>query len=73
MTNVFNLYGITEVSCWATCELVTDDQLRENSNEEDDVVSRSVSLGQPLAGTVVELRNNDGVTSAGYGHIWIGI
>ena len=33
----------------------------------------AVSLGQPLANTVVELRNSDGVVCSGNGHIWIGM
>lgn len=96
-TSLFNLYGITEVSCWASCEAVTADQLRkmreeekskrrdeeearegkekeeEEDGEEGDI-SRAVSLGQPLSGTSIELRDERGnvVTSAGMGRIWIG-
>ena len=66
---MFNLYGITEVSCWATCEHVTNEQLRDKEG----IASGAVSLGQPLANTVVELRNSDGVVCSGNGHIWIGM
>lgn len=33
-TCVFNLYGITEVSCWASCETVTADKLKETGENE---------------------------------------
>ena len=89
---MFNVYGITEVSCWASCEAVTADQLRkmrekeeskeerkeeeeeaEKEEEEEADVNGAVSLGQPLSGTCVELRDERGkVITSGSGRIWIG-
>ncbi|KAI1888694.1 hypothetical protein AGOR_G00171370 [Albula goreensis] len=62
-TRIFNLYGITEVSCWATCyELHL-----ENMNLD------SVPLGSALRDTVVEVRGEDGaVVTQGDGQIFIG-
>ena len=64
-TVIFNIYGITEVSSWATCYQVTAD---------DDCDSpTTVPLGSPLLGTRVELRDEDGMPiDKGSGFIWIG-
>jgi acyl-CoA synthetase len=58
---IFNLYGITEVSCWATACETTGEELDE------------VALGHALEDTVVELRDEKGgkVTN-GEGEIYIG-
>lgn len=56
---VFNIYGITEVSCWASVHLVT--------NFED------VPLGEPLAETVFKIRNSENVLfNDGEGELFIG-
>ena len=56
---VYNIYGITEVSCWASINLVTD---RDDS-----------SLGIPLSDTIFEVRNQDGkVINEGVGELFIG-
>lgn len=58
---VFNLYGITEVSCWAS--------VMELGSEDTDV-----SLGEALDDTVLEVRNNYGKTIVdGEGEMFIGM
>ncbi|KAM7291043.1 hypothetical protein ISCGN_027618 [Ixodes scapularis] len=60
-TQLFNLYGITEVSCWATCQKIN---LGSNG---------AVPLGDPLAGTVLEVRKDSGeVIEEGEGRLFIG-
>ncbi|XP_044873883.1 beta-alanine-activating enzyme isoform X7 [Mauremys mutica] len=66
-THVFNLYGITEVSSWATCyripEVLSSD-LRFDS---------PVPLGSPLLGTTVEVRDATGsAVLDGEGQVFIG-
>lgn len=59
---IFNLYGISEVSCWATLHEITN----ESHNDE-------IPIGQTLDATLVELRDNYGViTNCGKGEIFIG-
>ena len=79
-TRIFNIYGITEVSSWATCyELPrTTDLYEECSNDHilnsDTLNSSVVPLGRPLLDTHVELRNENGdVITSGNGEIWIGM
>lgn len=56
---LYNIYGITEVSCWASISLVVD--------------FKDVSLGEPLTDTVLEIRNDDGlVINEGEGELFIG-
>ncbi|GLV35750.1 Aminoadipate-semialdehyde dehydrogenase [Carabus blaptoides fortunei] len=55
---LFNLYGITEVSCWASVEEVT---------------AVPVSLGETLDDTMFEIRTTDGnVIQNGEGELFIG-
>lgn len=57
---LYNLYGITELSCWATLHPI---------GRSDHVVP----LGRPLSGTVVEVRSPGGGTvSSGEGEVFIG-
>ncbi|XP_075052130.1 beta-alanine-activating enzyme isoform X2 [Mixophyes fleayi] len=66
-TRVFNLYGITEVSSWATYYEVPETIL--NSHTGSDIVT----LGSPLHGTTVEVRNDDGIKiEEGEGQVFIG-
>ncbi|XP_064481492.1 beta-alanine-activating enzyme-like isoform X2 [Ornithodoros turicata] len=62
-TEFYNVYGITEVSCWATCSRI-------------DVESRStepVPLGRPLEGTVLEVRSENGdAINEGLGTLFVG-
>ncbi|KAG0436476.1 hypothetical protein HPB47_017926 [Ixodes persulcatus] len=60
-TQLFNLYGITEVSCWATCQKI------------DLGTNGAVPLGNPLAGTVLELRKDSGeIIEEGEGTLFVG-
>ncbi|XP_066576016.1 beta-alanine-activating enzyme [Amia ocellicauda] len=67
-TQFFNLYGITEVSCWATCYKIPEEAISGNS-----VVCNSVPLGMPLLETTVEVRDQNGsVITQGEGQVFIG-
>ncbi|KAK6493094.1 beta-alanine-activating enzyme isoform X1 [Huso huso] len=67
-TQFFNLYGITEVSSWATCYMIPDDIIDSTSRSED-----SIPLGTPLLGTTVEVRDlNGSLIKQGEGKIFIG-
>ena len=82
---IYNLYGITEVSCWASCHLIPNEQLIEertvacdgNSMTDDlenvpvDTVN-TVPLGVPLLGTDIEIRDEQEVVEEGMGQIYIG-
>ncbi len=59
-TLLFNLYGVTEMSSWATCYQLPD-------------TAGPVLLGNPLLGSKVEVRNADGgAVESGEGIIWTG-
>lgn len=59
-TTIYNLYGITEVSCWATVSLY-------------DERSEKVDLGRPLEGTQLRVMNDEGEEiKEGNGLLWIG-
>ncbi|MGH0157829.1 UNVERIFIED_CONTAM: hypothetical protein FKN15_065100 [Acipenser sinensis] len=67
-TQFFNLYGITEVSSWATCYMIPDDIINSTSRSED-----PIPLGTPLLGTTVEVRDlNGSLIKQGEGKIFIG-
>ncbi|CAN2388622.1 Acyl-CoA synthetase family member 4 [Pristimantis euphronides] len=67
-TLIFNLYGVTEVSSWATYYEVPESVLNSPS-----WVNDSVPLGNPLHGTRVEVRNDDGVVvEEGEGQVYLG-
>ncbi|XP_066488528.1 beta-alanine-activating enzyme isoform X2 [Tiliqua scincoides] len=51
-THVFNIYGITEVSCWATCYQVPE-EIFSSCHRFDSLVP----LGSPLSGTTVEVKD----------------
>lgn len=63
-TDIFNLYGITEVSCVATCYRLTERDLKLDS----------VALGTPLSETLLEVRDEDGkiITDNRPGELFIG-
>ncbi|XP_072171423.1 beta-alanine-activating enzyme-like [Diadema setosum] len=65
-TEFHNLYGITEVSSWASCFKIPHKWLEGYSN-------KSIPLGDPLKGTILTVRNERGqeVTS-GQGQLYIG-
>ncbi|XP_076467763.1 beta-alanine-activating enzyme-like [Babylonia areolata] len=63
-TNIYNVYGITEVSCWATvhCARPADRSLKE-----------AVPIGEALTGTRIKVVDEQGVEiKNGVGHILIG-
>ena len=83
-TRIFNIYGITEVSSWATCyELPRAPCLHTGqstdcilSGDAIDVLDNAaiVPLGDPLLDTCVELRDeHSNVITSGNGEIWIGM
>ena len=74
-TAVYNLYGITEVSSWATCHRISfplpSSSLSSSSSANEHSL---VPLGQPLLGTTVEVRDADtnSKVTQGRGIIWLG-
>ena len=82
---IYNLYGITEVSCWASCHLIPNEQLIEErtvacdgKSVTDDLENvtvdtvNTVPLGVPLLGTDIEIRDEQEVVEEGMGQIYIG-
>ncbi|XP_077158160.1 beta-alanine-activating enzyme isoform X2 [Paroedura picta] len=68
-TQVFNLYGITEVSCWATCYKIPEALFGSDDHRFDS----PVPLGTPLSGTRVEVKNSSGSAILdGEGQVFIG-
>ncbi|XP_004681336.1 PREDICTED: acyl-CoA synthetase family member 4 [Condylura cristata] len=67
-TQIFNVYGITEVSSWATFYKIPEKIL--NSPLKCDM---PVQLGFPLLGTLVEVRDTNGFTiQEGNGQVYLG-
>ncbi|XP_053113285.1 beta-alanine-activating enzyme isoform X2 [Hemicordylus capensis] len=67
-TQIFNIYGITEVSCWATCYKVPEDVFSS-----DHRLDSLVPLGTPLSETTVEVKDASGSTILeGEGQVFIG-
>ncbi|NWU99282.1 ACSF4 enzyme, partial [Upupa epops] len=67
-TSVFNLYGVTEVSSWATCY-----RIPEEAFGADFRADFPVPLGSPLLGTKVEVRDTSGsAVVEGEGQLFIG-
>ncbi|XP_028658083.2 LOW QUALITY PROTEIN: beta-alanine-activating enzyme [Erpetoichthys calabaricus] len=67
-TQFFNLYGITEVSCWATCFQIPENNMCDTSNS-----NTVVPLGMPLLGTMVEVKDSDGhLINEGEGQVFLG-
>uniref|UniRef100_A0AAV2KWD1 Uncharacterized protein n=1 Tax=Knipowitschia caucasica TaxID=637954 RepID=A0AAV2KWD1_KNICA len=65
-TEIYNIYGITEVSCWACCHRITDRELQSRQ-------ASPVPLGFQMAGTEVEVRDDHGaVIEQGEGQVFIG-
>lgn len=63
-TDLYNLYGITEISCWASVKRM-DFLYLESSKE--------ISIGTPLAETFIKITNDDNQTmDIGLGNIHIG-
>lgn len=67
-TQIFNIYGITEVSSWATFYRIPEKILNSTLKCEF-----PVQLGFPLLGTVVEVRDTNGFTvQEGNGQVFLG-
>ncbi|XP_068599593.1 beta-alanine-activating enzyme [Brachionichthys hirsutus] len=67
-TCIYNIYGITEVSCWACVYQVPEFVLQAS-----DSTVTVVPLGAPLMDTVVEVREEHGrVITEGEGQLFIG-
>nr|XP_020459007.1 acyl-CoA synthetase family member 4 [Monopterus albus] len=70
-THIYNIYGTTEVSCWACCYRIPE-SLLQSSNPPCSTGS-SVPLGTPLMDTVVEVRDEHGsLVTEGEGQVFIG-
>ncbi|NWH69609.1 ACSF4 enzyme, partial [Piaya cayana] len=67
-TSIFNLYGITEVSSWATCYKIPEEVFSADFRADF-----PIPLGSPLFGTKVEVRDTSGsAVLEGEGQIFIG-
>ncbi|XP_007944405.1 beta-alanine-activating enzyme [Orycteropus afer afer] len=67
-TQIFNVYGITEVSSWATFYRIPEKILTSTLQCE-----LPVPLGFPLLGTVIEVRDTNGFTiQEGDGQVFLG-
>uniref|UniRef100_A0A8C6YG77 Beta-alanine-activating enzyme n=1 Tax=Naja naja TaxID=35670 RepID=A0A8C6YG77_NAJNA len=67
-TQLFNIYGLTEVSCWATCY-----RIPEEAFDMDHRFDSAVPLGTPLSGTAVEVKDDKGLlVQEGEGQVFIG-
>ncbi|XP_031198668.1 beta-alanine-activating enzyme isoform X2 [Mastomys coucha] len=67
-TQIFNIYGITEVSSWATFYKIPEEILNSTVKHES-----PVQLGSPLLGTVVEVRDKNGSpVLEGTGQVFLG-
>ncbi|XP_037830248.1 beta-alanine-activating enzyme isoform X2 [Kryptolebias marmoratus] len=67
-TCIYNIYGITEVSCWACCYGIPGTLLRPST-----LAPSSVPLGNALTDTVLEVRDERGcVITEGEGQVFIG-
>ncbi|XP_028711534.1 beta-alanine-activating enzyme isoform X1 [Peromyscus leucopus] len=67
-TRIFNLYGVTEVSSWATFYRIPEDILNSPVKRDS-----PVQLGSPLLGTVVEVRDANGSpVHEGTGQVFLG-
>ncbi|KAM6261663.1 beta-alanine-activating enzyme isoform 2-T2 [Porphyrio hochstetteri] len=67
-TSIFNLYGITEVSSWATCYKIPEEVFSPDFRTDF-----PIPLGTPLLGTKVEVRDTNGsAVLEGEGQIFIG-
>lgn len=62
MTRFFNIYGITEISCWSSVNEIVKDIGTDESY-----------LGEPLSETVFQIKNeNNEVVTRGEGVLYIG-
>ncbi|KAK2884270.1 hypothetical protein Q8A67_017907 [Cirrhinus molitorella] len=67
-THICNLYGTTEVSCWASWYKVPDEHLCLKN-----ITDEFVPLGEPMLDTVMEVRDETGrLVTEGEGQLFIG-
>ncbi|XP_052054639.1 beta-alanine-activating enzyme isoform X1 [Apodemus sylvaticus] len=67
-TQIFNIYGITEVSSWATFYRIPEESLNSTVKHES-----PVQLGTPLLGTAIEVRDKNGSpVLEGTGQVFLG-
>ncbi|EDO44475.1 predicted protein, partial [Nematostella vectensis] len=75
-TKIFNLYGITEVSSWATCQKIVICSKGAQQVSKDGVhlsVDERIPIGEPLQDTLVDIRDEEGKKiSHGIGQMYIG-
>jgi acyl-CoA synthetase len=77
-TDIFNLYGITEVSCWATVHKVVTQNVAQSFDCdacETEVPSQqdAVPLGSALSQTLLSVKNDSGEeVFTGEGELYIG-
>jgi acyl-CoA synthetase len=74
-TRLYNIYGITEVSSWATCCHITDGELDLYVDDHMKEIATTCKLGPPLLQTelIVNDDNGDIVVGNGIGHLQIGL
>lgn len=61
MTRLFNIYGITEISCWSSIKEIVKNNIDEPC------------LGEPLSETIFQIRNEDNeIITKGEGTLYIG-
>lgn len=62
VTRIFNIYGITEISCWSSINEITKNNIADES-----------CLGEPLSETTFQIRNeNNEMITTGEGTLYIG-
>ncbi|XP_039187059.1 beta-alanine-activating enzyme isoform X2 [Crotalus tigris] len=67
-TQLFNIYGITEVSCWATCYRIPEEAFDVGHRFDS-----PVPLGIPLSGTTIQVKDANGLlVQEGEGQVFIG-
>ena len=74
-TKLFNIYGITEVSSWATCYDISDNDLDGRPNRDQFDLFKQCPLGCPLSLTELFVYDDTGnvLNGDGTGHLWIGM
>ena len=71
-TQIFNIYGITEVSCWATCHEVVALSSPPPCSLSSINSTDMVPIGDCLMGTDIELRDCVRTETGIEGTLWIG-
>ncbi|XP_029285860.1 beta-alanine-activating enzyme [Cottoperca gobio] len=67
-THIYNIYGITEVSCWACSYKIPESHLQSSN-----LGPPFVPLGTPLMDTMMEVRDEHGhIVTEGEGQVFIG-